>query len=73
MLDKQIKKKTLLLGVYSVDCDLDPKTDEGRLRKNLLCKYDKENRPSLNGSATIVTMKMVVKGFNFVNIRNLGI
>lgn len=53
-------------GVEAVECDKEPKNDEGRLRKQLFCGgYDKESRPiTIKGPITI-KFKMIIKGFNF--------
>ncbi|KAJ6649282.1 Neuronal acetylcholine receptor subunit alpha-7 [Pseudolycoriella hygida] len=49
----------------SIDCDLEPKNNIGRLKKSLLCKYDKSAHPSVTDSAVTVSLKMILKGFVF--------
>ncbi|XP_037040197.1 neuronal acetylcholine receptor subunit alpha-2-like [Bradysia coprophila] len=49
----------------SVNCDIEPKNNDGKLRKSLFCKYDRTVHPALNGDAVTVTLKMIVKGFSF--------
>lgn len=51
--------------VDAVDCNAEPKTTEGRLRKKLLCGYDKSSRPTLNEGPIMIKMKMIIKGFDF--------
>lgn len=58
----------LLNSVISVDCDLEPKNNDARLKKSLLCKYDKSVHPSLSNDPVIVTLKMILKGFTFVSL-----
>lgn len=57
-------------GVEAIDCTLEPKNDEGRLRKTLLCGYDKDNRPTTADGPILVKFKMIVKGFNFEDVES---
>lgn len=52
-------------GAEAVQCELEPKNNEGRLRKDLFCDYDRDNRPKLAEGAITIRMKMIVKGFTF--------
>lgn len=60
----------LFNAVISIDCDLEPKNNDARLKKSLLCKYDKTAHPSNNNEAVNITIKMIVKGFLFVRLVN---
>lgn len=51
--------------VEAIECDLEPKNNEGRLRKDLFCGYDRENRPILTDGPIKIRIKMIVKGFTF--------
>lgn len=51
-----------------VDCNIEPKSKEGRLRKHLFCEYDKSDRPTFSDDPTIIKIKMILKGFEFVSI-----
>lgn len=51
--------------VDAVECDLEPKNNEGRLRKDLFCDYDRDNRPTLEDKPITIRIKMIVKGFTF--------
>lgn len=53
--------------VLSINCDLEPKNNDGRLRKRLFCNYDKSVHPSKFGLPVNVNLKMVLKGFSFVS------
>lgn len=74
---KLVSKIILLLGglgvvvklSLAVECDKAPKNNELRLKKDMLCTYDKSVRPN-GGSknATIVKVKMVVKSYDYVRI-----
>uniref|UniRef100_A0A1B0CZC6 Neurotransmitter-gated ion-channel ligand-binding domain-containing protein n=1 Tax=Phlebotomus papatasi TaxID=29031 RepID=A0A1B0CZC6_PHLPP len=76
---KLVSKIILLLGALSVvvkfslavDCEKTPKNNELRLKKDMLCTYDKSVRPN-GGSknATIVKVKMVVKSYDYVEYNN---
>lgn len=55
-------------GVEAVDCKAEPKNAEGRLRKNLFCDYDKDNRPILSDGPITIKFKMIIKGFYFNDI-----
>lgn len=49
-----------------MDCSLEPKNTEGRLRKMLFCSYDKDSRPILaTDSPILIKFKMIVKSFLF--------
>lgn len=52
-------------GVDAVDCEAEPKNNEGRLRKSLFCDYDKDNRPALTDDPFTIKFKMIIKGFSF--------
>lgn len=52
-------------GVEAIDCNLEPKNNEGRLRKDLFCNYDRDNRPILADGPITIRIKMIVKGFTF--------
>lgn len=52
-------------GVEAVECDHEPKNNEGRLRKTLFCGYDKDNRPTVTDGPITIKFKMIIKGFNF--------
>lgn len=52
------------------NCNVEPKTDEGRLKKRLFCNYDKYSRPTVGDAATIVKIRLIVKGFNFNDQEN---
>lgn len=67
-----IKSETDLFNILSnaaisIDCDVEPKNNDGRLKKNLLCKYDKSVHPSLTNDPITITLKMILKGFTFVS------
>lgn len=51
--------------VEAIECDLEPKNNEGRLRKDLFCGYDRENRPILTDGPIKIRIKLIVKGFTF--------
>lgn len=53
--------------VDAIECDLEPKNNEGRLRKDLFCNYDRDNRPTLSDGPITIRIKMIVKGFNFAD------
>ncbi|GAB0094325.1 Neurotransmitter-gated ion-channel ligand-binding domain [Sergentomyia squamirostris] len=55
----------------AVECDKTPKNDELRLKKDMLCNYDKSVRP-LGGSknATLVKVKMVLKSYDYLDYSN---
>lgn len=53
--------------VEAIECDLEPKNNEGRLRKALFCSYDRENRPILTDGPINIRIKMIVKGFTFAD------
>lgn len=55
-------------GLEAVECDAEPKNTEGRLRKNLFCGYDRDNRPTVSGGPITIRFKMIVKGFTFDDI-----
>ncbi|XP_055295202.1 neuronal acetylcholine receptor subunit non-alpha-3-like [Sitodiplosis mosellana] len=44
---------------------MEPKNDEGRLRKTLFCNYDRDNRPILRDGPITIRFKMIIKGFTF--------
>lgn len=56
---------SLIARVDAVLCNVEPKNTEGRLRKNLFCNYDKENRPILTDGPILIKLKMIIKGFAF--------
>lgn len=47
---------------------MEPKNAEGRLRKNLFCDYDKDNRPILTDGPITIQFKMIIKGFMFADL-----
>lgn len=50
----------------ALECDITPKTTEGRLMKDVFCDYDKSIRPVKDlKNATIVKVKMILKSFDF--------
>lgn len=50
----------------ALECDMNPKTTEGRLMKDVFCDYDKSIRPVKDlKNATIVKVKMILKSFDF--------
>lgn len=55
----------ICIEVDAVDCNSEPKTNEGRLRKKLFCGYDKSSRPTLNDGTIMIKVKMIIKGFDF--------
>lgn len=55
----------MLAGIEAIDCNIEPKNNEGRLRKNLFCNYDKTSRPSLSDGPISVKIKMILKSFEF--------
>lgn len=59
-----------ILGTAAIDCSVDPKTNEARLRKNLFCSYDKTSRPILTDGPISVKVKMIVKAFDFESLSN---
>lgn len=52
-------------GTEAYDCNVEPKNNEGRLRKNLFCNYDKTSRPSLIDGPISVKIKLILKAFDF--------
>lgn len=52
------------------DCSIEPKTTEGRLKKRLFCNYDQTSRPSAGTGPIVLKIKLIVKGFNFVDYEN---
>lgn len=71
MLRIKIKKKIIVFaGVEAVDCNLEPKNNEGRIKKAIFCNYDKSARPTLNDGAIKLKFKMIVKAFNFDSMNN---
>lgn len=54
-------------GVEAVECSIEPKNNEGRLRQKLFCEYDRENRPTLTDRPITIRIKMIVKGFTFAD------
>lgn len=57
--------RSICLGVEAVECDREPRNNEGRLRKNLFCGYDRDNRPTLTNGPITIKFKMIIKGFTF--------
>lgn len=60
-----------ILGcLRALECEMNPKSPEGRLMKDVFCNYDRSIRP-VNDSktATIVKVKMILKSFDFVSIK----
>lgn len=55
----------ILIGTRAIDCSVEPKNNEGRLRKNLFCGYDKTSRPILTDGAISVKIKMIIKAFEY--------
>lgn len=54
----------------SISCDLNPSNTEGRLRKQLLCKYDKDLIPTVDKKhPVLISLTLAVKSFNFVRIK----
>lgn len=51
----------------SINCDLEPTNNDGKLRKFLLCRYDKTVHPKLKFDPVKVSIEMSVKGFSFVS------
>lgn len=50
----------------SIDCSRTPKTDEARLKNELLCDYDKTIKPGgHSGNKTMVDLKLIIKHFEF--------
>lgn len=47
---------------------MEPKNNDARLKKSLMCKYDKTVHPSLTNEPVTVTLKMILKGFSFVSV-----
>lgn len=48
---------------------MDPPNIEGHLRKDLLCKYDKDLIPTVDKKTPVVIkMTLAVKSFNFVSL-----
>lgn len=52
-------------GVEAIDCNAEPKNNEGRLRKTLFCNYDRDNRPILRDGPITIRFKMIIKGFMY--------
>ena len=62
------------LIVHSLDCENIAKSNnvETQLRQKLFCDYDKSLRPvSDHNSATTVSLKYIVKGFDYVSRINI--
>uniref|UniRef100_A0A1B0CGG4 Putative acetylcholine receptor n=1 Tax=Lutzomyia longipalpis TaxID=7200 RepID=A0A1B0CGG4_LUTLO len=55
----------------AVECEKIPKNEELRLKKDMLCNYDKSVRP-LGGSknATLIKVKMVLKSYDYLDYSN---
>lgn len=66
-----------MLPVPSIDgvmCDVDPPNTEGRLRKELLCKYSSDLVPRLDRSKPlIISIMLALKSFNFVSVLCVGL
>lgn len=54
----------------AIDCNIEPRTTEGRLKKRLFCNYDRNSRPSAGTGPTVLKVKLIVKGFNFEDLEN---
>lgn len=72
---KQLLASVILISVLgslgALDCNLNPKTHEARLLKDVFCDYDITHRPVKDVSnVTMVNVKMVVKTFDFVSKNN---
>lgn len=52
-------------GVEAIECNLEPKNNEARIKKAILCNYDKSARPTLTDGPIKLKFRMIVKGFNF--------
>ncbi|XP_059617709.1 acetylcholine receptor subunit alpha-like 2 [Phlebotomus argentipes] len=55
----------------AIECDKVPKNDELRLKKDMMCNYDKSVRP-MGGSknATTVKVKMILKSYDYLDYAN---
>lgn len=62
---KKISFSHFLAKVDAVECNVDPKNNEARLRQRLFCNYDKDSRPTLNDGPIMIKFKMIIKGFMF--------
>lgn len=75
--DSFCKKRTLnwifivfFAGVEAIDCNVEPKNNEARIKKAIFCNYDKSARPTLTDGMIKLKFKMIVKGFNFDSSSN---
>lgn len=59
-----------ILGIAAIDCSVEPRTNEARLRKTLFCNYDKTSRPILTDGPIAMKIKMIVKSFAFDDTSN---
>lgn len=60
-----------VVGVNAaVECDSEPKNNEGRIRKAILCSYDKTTRPVIGDGAIEVKLRLIVKAFSFSDSDN---
>lgn len=71
---KKFFSSVILLSILgcltSLECDMNPKTAEARLMKDVFCDYDKSIRPVKDlKNATMVKVKMILKSFDFVSIK----
>lgn len=59
---------SILGRLIALECDMTPKSPEGRLMKDVFCNYDTSIRP-VNDSktTTLVKVKMILKSFDFVS------
>lgn len=60
----------LFAGAEAVDCNVEAKNNEARIKKAVFCNYDKSARPTLTDGAIKLKFRMIVKGFNFDSISN---
>lgn len=69
----QIEKNEISVvfaGVEAIDCSVEAKNNEARIKRAIFCNYDKNARPSLTDGPIKLKFKMIVKGFNFETSSN---
>lgn len=59
---------TATLDPDALKCNIEPLSDESRLRRDLLCKYDSDYLPVRNGGPIDVGIYFYPFNFNFVSV-----